>query len=127
MNRRAFLTKLSIGIVATAALAKVPASVIKRSEWLAQAGKRWATERLYKAWHGFYRRKGKPPYYLRVSQNLHDLYESELSVVERFVFSSDGTSGIFSHEGRNFLAFKGSLVVVSRSLIGYQLYAEGYV
>lgn len=85
MNRRSFLTRLGIGIVATAALAQVPASVIKRSEWLAQAGKHWATERLYKAWHLFYRTRGQVPQIIKVDAYTFEIYEGELQINQRFV------------------------------------------
>ena len=105
MNRRTFLTKLGIGIVATAALAQIPASVIKRSAWLAQAGKSWATERLYKAWHVFYKTNSQVPKMLRVSPYTLAMYESELQPNQRFV------QRIEMRQVLKILAFKGAWVV----------------
>ena len=112
MKRRAFLQKLGIGLVATAALAHVPASVIKCSEWLASAGKDWAIERLYKAWHTFHARNSRVPKMLRVSPYMLAMYESELQACERFV-RMDVEPGV------KILAFKGAWVVSHGKNVDY--------
>lgn len=120
MTRRNFLTKLGIGLVATAALAHVPASLVKRSEWLAASGQKWATQQLHNAWHKHYASMKRGPDFIRVSQNLYDLYESELIAVQRFVDKAEDNP-------IPWLAFKGSRVTVSKSLTGYGLYTEQHL
>ena len=113
MNRRAFLTKLGIGIVATAALAQVPASVIKRSEWLADSGRNWAQRKLLALYNDYSRKTGHGPKEIVVSPDFMALFESELQANQRFV---DVEAMQQDHKA---LAFKATRVYQSGYLQGY--------
>ena len=120
MKRRAFLQKLGIGLVATAALAHIPASVIKRSEWLEQAGQRWASEKLYAKWLAVVGRTGGDPHLFRVSRDFLDLYESELQAMTRFVPYTVEPPKYRS------LMFRGIIVREDPGVHGYDIACEFY-
>ena len=113
MNRRTFLTKLGIGIVATAALAQIPASVIKRSAWLADSGQNWAQRKLLALYNDYSRKTGHGPKKFIVSPDFMALFESELQANQRFVLVE------VMQQDRKALAFKAARVYQSGYLQGY--------
>ena len=113
MNRRTFLTKLGVGIVATAALAQIPASVIKHSKWLADSGRNWAQRKLLALYNDYSKKTGHGPKEFVVSSDFMALFESELQANQRFV------SVEAMQQGRKALAFKMTRVYQSAYLQGY--------
>ena len=120
MNRRTFLTRLGVGIVATAALAHIPASVIKSSEWLAGSGRYWATKKLQALNFEYYNKTGRWPKEFIASRDFFDLFESELQAANRFVDKDDVKLGYTS------LQFKGAKLRWDSHLQGYTVLVRGY-
>ena len=121
MNRRSFLHTLGIGVVATATLAHIPASVIKSSEWLTTAGNDWALRRLSKIWHAYVKAHKVPPSIIVVSTDFFHLFENQILPSERWVSSEDVGQGYPS------LVFKSTRVKASEKLKGYDYTIGGRV
>ncbi len=106
MNRRVFFRKLAVGVVGAAALASLPASLIKAAPGLAEPATYWAAERMTAAYHAWRRANpGKRPAAVIVGHDLFDLYERELPTIWRF------TSGNPDLQGHRTLMFKGVIAV----------------
>lgn len=92
MNRRTFLRRFSVGVVATAALASIPASALQ-SIGLGDAAQDWAIKKLTKAYNDYWRAHRKTPREFIIGRDLFDAFEGQLIVHHRFVFASNVTDG----------------------------------
>ena len=105
MNRRTFLRRLGIGVVATAALASVPVSFVQ-SLGLTDAAQDWALKKLHKAWIDFYRAHKTFPTEFVLGKDLWEAFEGQLTVAHRFEWRGNpGVDGKY-----RVLAFKGCKV-----------------
>lgn len=85
MNRRAFLSAFTRGVVAAAVLASVPTAALK-AVGLTEPARRYACEYLLKVWREATRgQSGRVPTRIEAGHELFVAYEAELEGVMRFV------------------------------------------
>lgn len=101
MNRRAFLGRLSAGVVGTCVAANLPTAWLPAS--VRSAAAREFLRREYNAWVGRY---GVHPSLIVADTRLYEAYESELVAIERFSVGRGPRRGA--------LIFKGTPIVPSR-------------
>jgi hypothetical protein len=85
MNRRTFLRRFATGVVAAAALAHIPASVVKMAG-LTEPAKRYAIEYLDKVYKDYTKGKSSAhaPRIIEVGQELYEAYHDDLQPWMRF-------------------------------------------
>jgi hypothetical protein len=102
MNRRTFLRRFTTGVVATAALAHIPASVVKMVG-LDEAAERYALKHLTKLYNDHYKAHKRVPREFEVGKEFFEAMESEIVANMRFSASDEFA--------RRNLAFKTAKVV----------------
>ena len=109
MNRRTFLQRCASGLVATAALASIPASLIKAAPRLAEPARFWACELMRKVYNAHVIGRGSQyaPEALIVGRDLAECFEGEILPYWRYV-STDAALQPFEPA----LRFKGATVLI---------------